>query len=153
LTTSITSSELVISKFISTLVPLVFSLFLGLLFPITIYIFGDPELGPIITGFFGLFLLTLALCGIGVFLSLRSPNQTIAGVFGLIIGVLWLLLDLPLLSLDGDFILFIRDLSLAPRLEGFFKGIISFLDVFFFIAVTILFLTLSSQSLSIQREE
>ena len=153
LTTPISTSELIFAKFISTAIPVLVSVILGFTFAASILIFGDPECGPVLTGGLGLLLFSLLTVSMGLLVSVVSPSQTIAGIFTLVLGIVWLLLDLPLTGIDGPLFGFIKDIALTARLSNFFRGVISFGDTFFFVGGISLFLLISNQLLSIKREE
>lgn len=153
LTTPVSTLSLVLSKFLSNFLIVMLAVVLGFIFPLGIYVFGDPEVGPIITGVLGLMLYSASIVSMGILISILSPSQTIAGVFTIIAGIMWLLLDLPFVSLSGQFFDLVKDLALSQRINGFTKGVVYFSDIFFFVALTVLFLNLSMQSLSIWREE
>lgn len=153
LTTPIKSGALVLGKFLSSYLTVLISTAIGLVFPVFIIIFGDPEIGPVITGGLGLFLFSFAAVSLGVLISVLCPTQTIAGIFGLILGIIWLLLDIPFSSYAGPVVDFIKGLSLSLRLSDFFKGVISLSNVYFFVGVASVFLVVATQALSIRREE
>lgn len=153
LTTPVSSLSIVISKFISSYLIVLCAIVSGFMFPLCIYLFGDPELGPIISGGIGLVFFGLAYTSLGVFISILSSNQTIAGFLGLALGVMWLLLDLPLNGMSGSLIDFIKDLSLSQRLYGFYKGSVTLRDIFYFFGIFLVLLFVSVQALCIKREE
>jgi ABC-2 type transport system permease protein len=153
LTTPIKSSALIIGKFFSTYLTVLISILIGLVFPFFIIVFGDPEIGPVLTGALGICLFSLTTVSLGILVSCLSPSQTVAGIFSLISGVVWLLIDLPFAGVAGSFIDFVKNLSLSLRLQGFFKGVISLSDLFFFLGFTYMLLMIATQVLSIMREE
>jgi ABC-2 type transport system permease protein len=153
LTTPVSSICIVVSKFLSSFFVIFCAIMSGLVFPFCIYIFGDPEAGPILSSAIGIFLFALAYTAAGLLISVLSASQTISGFIGLTFGVMWLLLDLPLSGMSGGIIDFIKDLSLSQRLHGFFKGTISLSNVFYFIGSMIVLLVLTVQVVSIKREE
>jgi len=61
-----------------------------LLFPLFLFIFGNPDRGPIITGYLGVFLQAAAFLSVGLWASSLTQNQIVAAiVFVCATLVLW----------------------------------------------------------------
>lgn len=108
---------------------------LALLTPAGIYVallarWGDPDPGPVITGFLGLALLAAALSGIGVVSSTLSASQPVAAMVALFVGLLlWFAyVGSDTLSLGPVLLHF----SLSERLRNLAGGALDTADVAFF---------------------
>ncbi|OGN89841.1 MAG: hypothetical protein A2158_05410, partial [Chloroflexi bacterium RBG_13_46_14] len=75
LTSPIRDSELILGKFLGSLGMLSIMLGLTVLYPILLEIYGDPDPGPIISGYIGMFLLGMTCLAVGIFASTLSSNQ------------------------------------------------------------------------------
>jgi len=80
LTVPVRATEIILGKFLSSLAVLTGMLLLTFYYPILLMLFGDPDLGPIITSYLGLFLLGSAALAIGIFASSLTSNQIVSAV-------------------------------------------------------------------------
>jgi ABC-2 type transport system permease protein len=93
LTSPVQEIEIVLAKFVAGLtLP---ALMLGLTgsHAIVLGLYGDPDWGPIYSGFFGLLLLAAALTAIGLLVSARVSNQIVAAVVAMGVGILLWMID------------------------------------------------------------
>ena len=97
--------------------------------------FGDPDVGPIIAGFFGLVLLGGTLCGVGVLASSLTASQPVAAMVSLFATLLAWFAHVGSESLSAGSVL--ARLSLSERLRLFAGGAIDSGDVVFLVATAI----------------
>ena len=143
--------EIVLGKFFSCLLVLAGMLILTLYFPLLLMIFGDPDIGPILTSYLGLFLLGSASVAIGIFASSLTPNQIVSAVvaggilFGLwFLGMVGSLIPEPLGEILSYF-------SLSEHFPGFVRGVVDTRDLVYYLSVTAVFLFLSVRSIETER--
>ena len=143
--------EIVLGKFFSCLLVLAGLLILTLYFPLLLLIFGDPDIGPILTSYLGLFLLGSASVAIGIFASSLTPNQIVSAVvaggilFGLwFLGMVGSLIPEPLGEILSYF-------SLSEHFPGFVRGVVDTRDLVYYLSVTAVFLFLSVRSIETER--
>ena len=151
LTAPVREYEIVLGKFFSCLLVLVGMLILTLYFPLLLLIFGDPDIGPILTSYLGLFLLGSASVAIGIFASSLTPNQIVSAVvaggilFGLwFLGMVGSLIPEPLGEILSYF-------SLSEHFPGFVRGVVDTRDLVYYLSVTAVFLFLSVRSIETER--
>ena len=151
LTAPVREYEIVLGKFFSSLLVLAGMLILTLYFPLLLLIFGDPDTGPILTSYLGLFLLGSASVAIGIFASSLTPNQIVSAVvaggilFGLwFLGMVGSLIPEPLGEILSYF-------SLSQHFPGFVRGVVDTRDVVYYLTVTAVFLFLSVRSIETER--
>ena len=151
LTAPVREYEIVLGKFFSCLLVLAGMLILTLYFPLLLLIFGDPDIGPILTSYLGLFLLGSASVAIGIFASSLPPNQlgsaVVAGgiLFGLwFLGMVGSLIPEPLGEILSYF-------SLSEHFPGFVRGVVDTRDLVYYLSVTAVFLFLSVRSIETER--
>ena len=151
LTASVRDSEVIIGKFLASLGILVVMLALTLYYPILLILFGDPDLGPISTGYLGLFLLGCACLAVGLFTSSLTSNQIVAAVVaGGILFALWFVgaaanyLPQAMGEVIGYF-------SLAFYFPDFMRGMIDTRGIIYYLSITALFLFLAVRSLDNSR--
>ncbi len=151
LTAPVRDSEVILGKFLGSLGILAAMLVLTFYYPILLLLFGDPDMGPIGTGYLGLFLLGSASLAIGIFASSLTSNQLVAAmVAGGILFTLWFIgmaaSFLP--EALGEVISF---LSLSNYFPDFVRGIIDTRGVIYYLSITALFLFLAIRSLENSR--
>lgn len=100
------------------------------------------DIGPVLSGFLGLYLLLLAYSAIGIFMSSLTRYQIIAAV-----GTIAALFGINYMTTVGQGVPVIREitywLGIAGRADTFIQGMICSEDVVYFIAVIALFLSLT----------
>lgn len=95
---------------------------------------GEPEVGPIITGFLGVFLMVGCYVSVGIFASSLTDNQIIAAVISSgIIFLMWLI-GLGAQSAGAQLGEVLIYLSLLDHLDRFLKGIIDSSDVVYYLS-------------------
>jgi ABC-2 type transport system permease protein len=138
--------EIVLGKFFAALTVYSVLLLLTLLYPLLAVAFGSLDVGPVLSGYFGTFLLGATLLALGFLCSTWTESQLVACAFA------WaaFLLFFWLINLPADFVgqlgPLLTHLSFATHYENLLKGVIEIQDVAYFVLFTLfcLFLTLRS---------
>lgn len=159
LTTPVTDTEVIASKFLGAL-----AFFAVMLAPTGVYYlvlrrYGAPDAGPILTGYVGIFMLGAYLIAFGLMISALCANQIIAGAVsmmaGLAIAVLSGLVDPKSVLSVAESADRIRRLAyscvkyvgMIEHLDPFLKGVFDQRDFFFYLAFTFLWLFLAVRAL------
>jgi len=151
LTAPVRDMEVVLGKFLGTLGVMAVMLAFTLYYPLLLIIFGDPDIGPIITSYIGLFLLGSAALAIGLFASSLTANQIVAAVVsGAILFALWFV-GLAANYLPEAVGNVVRSLSLSYYFPDFYRGIIDTRAIIYYLSVAALFLFLTIRSLDTSR--
>ena len=159
LTSPVKEAEVVIGKFLAAFLTVIIMIILSMYFVIILYIFGDPDTGPLFNGLLGLLLYASSTLAIGLFASALSPNQIVGLVVGSGILTALTIVDFVASRIQGigsDILSFMQlgasfsvfDLGALGVAESghfadFARGIFSITDVVFYISVTIVFLLLT----------
>ncbi|HEX4906735.1 MAG TPA: Gldg family protein, partial [Acidimicrobiales bacterium] len=99
-------------------------------------LWGEPDTGPIVTGFLGLALLTGAVAAIGLAASAATSSQALAALVTILGGlVLWFVGSATSGSSTARLL---GALSLSERLRTFAAGGIDTADVTFFVGIAVL---------------
>ena len=112
---------------------------LALTFPmiITVYYLGNPDSGPIITGYLGSFLMAGSYLAIACFTSSLTKNQVISFILSVIICLVLVLLGWGVLSeiLNSVFPVWISDLvsqfSFTTHFDAIRRGVIDIRDLIY----------------------
>ncbi len=151
LTAPVRDSEVILGKFLGSLGILTLMLALTFYYPILLMSFGDPDMGPIVTSYLGLFLLGGASLAVGLFASSLTSNQLVAAmVAGGIIFSLWFagMAAGVLPEAMGDVISYV---SLYYHFSSFMRGVIDTRGIIYYLSITVLFLFLAIRSIESSR--
>ncbi|MCB9639576.1 MAG: ABC transporter permease subunit [Myxococcales bacterium] len=140
MTAPITSTEIVLGKFLSAFGVLSILIGLTFMYPLLVGITskGAFEWAPVFTGYFGLFLLAGTFAAIGLFSSTLTENQVIAAVvtFGVLL-LMWIMNWAASNLGDGMLREVVSYLAITKHLTGFSKGIIEVRDVVYYLSLIV----------------
>jgi len=146
-TAPLRDADIIAGKFISSLAVLSGMLALTLYYPALLLVFGDPDLGAVVTSYLGLLLLGSACLSVGIFASTLTSNQIVSAVVaGGMLSVLWFQGAVGDLS-GGELREVLRYLSLSNHFSAFARGIVDTRDIVYYLSVTALFLYLATRSI------
>jgi ABC-2 type transport system permease protein len=148
LTSPVTETQIVLAKFTASMSLILLMLILSAAYPIVLAIYGDPDWGPIFSGYLGLLLLAGALVGVGLLMSALTNNQIIAALLSLSIFLLLWIIDEYGHLLPDPFDALVTNLSLSVHFKPFAIGAMYLTDVAFFLSVTMFSLFLSVRALA-----
>ncbi len=153
LTLPLNDYDLVLGKFLSSMILLAIMLLLTLTVPLTIGIMGDFENGQIIGEYFGTVLLGAAGLAIGQFISSITSNQISAFIFSVIallfitmIGEVSVILNMP--AWLGNLFSY---LSFSFHFESLKKGLLDTRDLIYFLIIAVYFLYLNTKVIKIRK--
>jgi ABC-2 type transport system permease protein len=112
-----------------------------------LFMWGKPDLKPVLVGYLGLLLQGGCLLAIGTFISATTKNQIIAGgVTFFVCLMLWLLswftaFDAGVLSQVVNY------LSIVTHMDNFQKGVIDSKDVVFYLSMMFFALFMTSRAM------
>jgi ABC-2 type transport system permease protein len=148
LTSPIREIDIVVAKFIASMVVVLAMTSLTLIYATVLAVYGQPDWGPIYSGYLGLVLFGAALLSIGLMLSALTANQIVAAVVSLgLFGLLWAIDTLASL-LPQPFENWLLGLSLLAHFTPFAVGAMYVSDFGFFLSVVLLGLFLTVRALA-----
>lgn len=112
---------------------------------------GDPDLGPVVTGYIGLFLLGAAFLSVAVAASAATASQLVAGAVavGILMG-LWFG-TVVVSGLDGPVRTVVEYLSPSNHVTGFLRGTLALDDVVYFLSLAIVGIVVAAELLRSRR--
>lgn len=151
LTNPVQEWQIVVGKFLASILLVLVMVGLTLLYPLFLFVFGNPDRGPILTGYVGVMLQAAAFLAVGLWASSLTENQIIAAVLAFIfLLVLWLSDNLGQ-SLGGTVGSIVSYTSVINHFQDFPQGVINTKDVIYYLSMIAAGLVLSTLSLQSRR--
>jgi ABC-2 type transport system permease protein len=112
-----------------------------------LFIYGQPDWRPVLTGFLGLFLQGGCLLAFGTFISTTTKNQIVAGAVGFAFALLLFVLNWTTSFGNSDTAQVLSYLSINSHFDSFSRGVIDSKDFMFYLSMIFFGLFLTSRSL------
>ncbi len=148
----ISSWQIVLGKYLASVILFSILLIFTVQHVIFLCLFGNPDIGPIITGYIGLFLVGLSYLSIGLFCSSLTDNQIIAAIvtFG-VICFFWMIGLAQYIIANPAVVGVLKYFSLQEHFHTFTKGLIELKDVVYVLSFSFFGLFLTYQSIESRR--
>lgn len=143
LTAPLSVPAIVVGKFLAAVGVYVAMLVVSLIFPLILGYLGSPDLGPIFTGYLGLFLLGSALLAAGIFSSSLTQDPVVAGMIGFAMMLLLWSFSWIAGALPGVWGQIASALALVDRFDTFMRGVVDLVDILFYLSYIFVFLFLT----------
>lgn len=154
LTKAVTDRQVVVGKFLSTLMLVAIALLFTLPYVITIANIGNMDLGQVLCGYLALQLMSAAYSSIGLYASSITSNQIVAFLSALFIALFFhLLFDVLAGNFSGLLGQVLSTLSLSSHFDSISRGVLDTRDLIFFASLIFLGLFLSELSLTKRHTE
>ena len=143
LTMPLKLSEAILGKFLAAWIFIAISL--GLTFPVvlTVQYLGDPDMGVVVTGYFGSLLMAGTFLAIGICMSALTKNQVVSFILAVVTCLLFILagFDVVLNFFGAWAPAWVREaiaqVSFLTHFNSTAKGLITGPDLMFFVSLTI----------------
>jgi len=147
LTYPLRDGEIFLGKFCAAVVAVMAMLAPTLLYPLYLYNVQPHPLLPVLTGYVGLVLLSVAFVSCGMFISALTDSQVLAGVVtGGILFSLWAV-SWNEAALSPESLEVLRAISMFDHFHGFAVGVVDLRDVAYFVFTVLLFSHLTFRAL------
>ncbi len=144
LTKAISERQIILGKFLSCLIMVGLALLFTLPYYITLTQLGNVDHGAIISGYFGLVLMSAAYISIGLFASSITSNQIVAFLVALFISIFFqLLFDIMSSGASGFMAELFTTLSLSRHYDSIVRGVLDSKDIVYFVSLTLFWLMLA----------
>jgi len=139
--------HIVLGKFLASLTLFLVMIILSAIHVVVLMVYGNPDLGPVLSGYLGLLLLGSSFLSIGLFASSLTENQIIAAVisFGVLL-VFWIIGA----SSDAESSV-LGYLSIINHFDNFTKGVIELKDIVYYLSFIFLGIFLTEVTLDSER--
>ncbi len=124
MTSPVTDFQIIVGKFLGAMSLYCAMVGLTLIHMAILFVYGNPEVKPILTGYLGLLLLGGCFVSVGLFFSSLTRNQIVAGMFTFAVLLLLWVIDW-IGSFTGPTVeKVVTYLSITGHLEDFLRGVI-----------------------------
>ncbi len=149
LTAPIPPVKLVLGKFLGGLALVAIALALTLPLPVTVSLLGPLDWGPVVGGYVAALLLAAAYLAMGLFVSARTDNPIVSLIGTVILGgALYVLGSAWFLGLAGPALSpVLAALGTGSRFESITRGVLDLRDLYYYLSLVGIFLTLNVYSL------
>jgi ABC-2 type transport system permease protein len=151
LTSPVTDVQIILGKFLGAMLLYAAMLSVTLIHIGILFIYGEPEWKPIMTGYLGLLLMGGSFLSLGLFISSLTKNQIVAGI-----ATFAVFLMLWVINWIGTFVgptmqTVLTHLSLTDHFDDFAKGIIDTKHVIYYLSFMAFGLFLTAKSVDSER--
>ena len=144
LTKAVTDRQVVVGKFLSTLLLVAIALLFTLPYVITLANIGKIDVGAIACGYLGLLLMSAAYISIGLYASSITNNQIVAFLAALFIGLFFhIIFDALASNFTGWVGELFNTLSMSDHFDSISRGVVDTRDLIFFFSIITVGLLLS----------
>ncbi len=149
LTKPVTDRQVILGKYLASLILVAIALAFTLPYVITISRIGNLDAGGTFCGYLALILISAAYAGIGIFTSSLTSNQIVAFLSALFIGlffhIIFGVISSGMKGLAGQII---NSLSMSVHFESLARGVVDTKDIIYFGSIIFIALFLTEVSLS-----
>lgn len=144
LTAPVRDWSVVLGKFLGAVALFCAMMFVTILYPIIIALYnGNPDWGPVWSGYLGLLLLGMCFLSVGLFASSLTSNQILSAIIGFAILLVLFIINVLAGQVTSQVSDILGKLSMTDRFDSFTRGVVDLRDVIFFLtfAGAVLFIT------------
>jgi ABC-2 type transport system permease protein len=145
-TSPVSVGQIILGKYLASLLVLLAMLGLTALLSIFTFLYGNPELAPILNGYFGLFLMGASFLAVGIFFSSLTENQIVAAILTFGALLLFWIINWASASASGAWKDVLNYLSFFQHFDNMTQGILDTTDLVYYLSISSfgLFLTHSA---------
>ena len=126
--------EIIVGKFLACMIVVGLMILLSAYSTGYLMLVGHPEIGPIVTGYLGILLMSGCYVSMGLFASSLTDNQIIAAVISFGLALFMWIIGWGAQAAGSGLGQLLEYLSLITHLEHFLKGLISSSDLVYYLS-------------------
>ena len=146
-TAPISSLQIVLGKFFAGLTFFAVLLIPTILFQSLLFVYGEPELLPVISGYIGLLFLGSAFIAMGLFISTTTENQIIAAIGGFALSLFLWIVGWGASYAGPTLAPFLEYISIINHFEDFAQGVIDSSHVTYYVLFSFVGIYMSLKSI------
>jgi ABC-2 type transport system permease protein len=149
LTKAVTDRQVIIGKYLATLILIIIALCFTSPYVISVASIGKLDIGQTICGYLALILMSAAYASIGIFSSSVTNNQIVAFLLSLFVGLFFhIIFEVIAGGMTGFLGQIINSLSVSVHFESLSRGVVDSKDLVYFGSIIFMGLFLSEVSLA-----
>ncbi len=133
-TSPVAVNEIILGKFVGCLFVLLIMLLLTGLLSIFTFVYGNPEVTPLLNGYLGLFLMGAAFISVGLFFSSLTENQIVAAVLTFGALLFFWIINWASTSASGVWQSVLNYLSFFQHFDDMTRGILDTKDLVYYLS-------------------
>lgn len=143
----------VAGKFLGCMALLCIALAITAPLPVTVSFLGDLDWGPVLGGYLATFLLGAAYLSVGLFISALCQSQIVSLLSSVAVCGFFYLIGSPVLTefFGSPVDNWLRLLGAGSRFDSITRGFIDFRDLYYYVGMVLVFLTLNTFVLESER--
>ena len=142
-TMPLSEAQIVLGKYLASVMVMSVALLLTLTYPITLAFLGSLDPGPVVGGYIGLLLLGMSFCAIGTAVSAFTSNQIVAFLVALVICTLPFASGFALSQVPPSILPLVQYISFETHFNNLARGVIDSRNIVYYGTVTAVFLHLA----------
>ena len=142
-TSPLSVAEIIGGKYLAALIMLAVMLALSAVSIVFTFVYGNPELAPVLSGYLGLFLLGAAFMAVGLFFSALTESQVVAVIVPMGLNLLFYILSWAASTARGALKGLLDYLSFLTHFDGPVRGVLETKDLVYFLSFCFLWLFLT----------
>jgi ABC-2 type transport system permease protein len=150
-TSPISINQIILGKYLASLFVLSVMLLLSGILSIFAFVYGNPEVKPILVGYLGLFLMGAAFLAIGIFYSSLTENQVVSAALAFGTVIVLLILNWASIAAGGTLKEILNYISFTQHFDNMTKGILDTTDIVYYLSFVFLGLFLTHSVIQSQR--
>ena len=151
LTSPVTDFQIIMGKFLGAVALYFMMLAVTTIHMAILFVYGNPEWKPIVSGYLGLFLMGASFISIGLLISSLTKNQIVAGMITFVVLLLLWTIGWMQESAGPMMQKVLQALSLTDRFDDFTKGVIDLKHVVYYLSFISFGLFLTAKSVDSER--
>ncbi|MGH7774699.1 MAG: ABC transporter permease [Candidatus Binatia bacterium] len=151
LTSPLSVTQIVLGKFLGCLFFILVMILLTGIYPAILFLYGNPELGILASGYLGLFLLAVAFISVGLLTSSVTENQIVAAVSCFVTLLMLYVLSWPAETIGAVLGTVLKYLSVIEHFTEMAKGLIDTKNLVYFLTLIVLSLFLTHRCVEASR--
>jgi len=151
LTSPLTDFQIIMGKFIGAVALYALMLAITLTHMAVLFIYGNPEWKPIVTGYLGLLLMGASFISMGLWISSLTRNQIVAGMITFAMFLLLWTINWAIDSAGPTMQKILTALSITDHFDDFAKGVIALRHLVYYLSFISFGLFLTAKSVDSER--
>ncbi|MEW6407436.1 MAG: ABC transporter permease [Patescibacteria group bacterium] len=151
LTKPVKDFEVVFGKFFAAVIFFIAMLATSLVYVAILFKYGNPDIGPLVSGYLAVLFVGMAFIALGLFASTLSENQIIAAVISFALILLMWILNWVSGQLGTSQEGLLSYFSLSYHFDDFIRGVIDLKGLIYYLSFIVFWLFIALKSIEVRK--